>query len=315
MSLKRMDAVLLAGLVLTAYGFSLTHPAPLEKTADQPKPAMKGDSAGYRTPPQAAPAVAEAAASVPPVAVAAPVSGIPGIALAAYRKAADRAAASCHLPWQLLAAIGKVESNHAEGGAVDANGTALRPILGPELNGSNGFAAIPNTDGALDGGSAWARAVGPMQFIPSTWHNWGVDATGDGHADPENLFDATASAADYLCAGGRDVSTPDGLEAAVLSYNNSPAYFATVSQWYAAYLSGVVPIDDGTTREIAVIQPQNPITPATPPKPAPPPKSAQPAPPPPSAPAPPQPDPLKPVTSVLTTTVNIAVSALNSIME
>jgi hypothetical protein len=195
------------------------------------------------------------AVSPPPVTapVAAPVrhdqtmvslpgsAGIPGMVLIAYQRAAQAMqtrAPGCKIPVALLAAIGKVESGHARGGQVDANGTALQPILGPMLNGG-GFAAIGDTDGgALDGSASWDRAVGPMQFIPSTWRNWAVDGNGDGVANPENVFDASLAAASYLCAGGRDLATPGGLDSAILSYNHSDAYLSLVRAWLAAY-SGV----------------------------------------------------------------------------
>lgn len=77
-------------------------------------------------------------------------SGIPATVLAAYRRAQTliaRTDPGCRLPWQLLAAIGKVESGQARGGRVDASGTTLSPILGPVLDG-NGFATIRDTDGA-----------------------------------------------------------------------------------------------------------------------------------------------------------------------
>ncbi|MBO0517868.1 lytic transglycosylase, partial [Streptomyces beijiangensis] len=105
---------------------------------------------------------------------------------AAYKQAQQTVAGTdpgCHLPWQLLAAIGKVESGQARGGRVDAGGTTLSPILGPVLNGV-GFANISDTDhGQYDGDSTHDRAVGPMQFIPSTWKTWGQDANGDGKKD------------------------------------------------------------------------------------------------------------------------------------
>ena len=168
-------------------------------------------------------------------------NGIPATVLDAYRRAAARAALldpGCHLPWQLLAAIGKVESGHAEGGAVDASGRALRPILGPALDGTHDTAAI------TDPGGSWARAMGPMQFIPSTWAKWGVDVLGTGTPDPENVYDATAAAADYLCANGDDLSTPDGLRVAVLSYNHSERYLSTVLDWYRLYSGGAVTVPD-----------------------------------------------------------------------
>ncbi|MER7755568.1 lytic murein transglycosylase [Kitasatospora sp. NPDC097643] len=166
---------------------------------------------------------------------------LPATVFAAYRQAETAAAQrspGCHLPWQLLAGIGQVESGHANGGQVDAAGTTFTPILGPVLDG-NGFAAIPDTDnGRYDGDPRWDRAVGPMQFIPSTWATWGADANGDGKADPNNVFDAADAAARYLCAGGRDLADPAQLDRAVLSYNNSGEYLRTVRNWMAHYGSG-----------------------------------------------------------------------------
>ncbi|WP_405775016.1 lytic transglycosylase domain-containing protein [Streptomyces sp. NBC_00859] len=175
-------------------------------------------------------------------------SGIPATVLAAYRAAeaqlrrSDRA---CRLPWQLLAAIGKVESGQARGGAVDTHGTTLAPILGPVLNGS-GFAHIPDTDhGAYDGDATYDRAVGPMQFIPSTWAAWGQDGNHDGKKDPNNVFDAALAAGHYLCAGGRDLGSAGGLDTAVLSYNHSDAYLKLVLSWLSFYRNGTHEVPDG----------------------------------------------------------------------
>ena len=69
------------------------------------------------------------------------------------------------LPWQVLAGIGKVESNHARfgGGEIGPDGRVRPPIIGIALNGQNGTAAIADTDdGSLDGDSTWDRAVGPL---------------------------------------------------------------------------------------------------------------------------------------------------------
>jgi hypothetical protein len=169
---------------------------------------------------------------------------------AAYRAAEAslaRSAPGCGLRLQLLAAIGQVESGQARGGRVLPDGTSLSPILGPRLDG-NGFALIRDSDGgAYDGDTVYDRAVGPMQFIPSTWAHWGADGNGDGRADPGNIFDAALAAGRYLCAGGRDLSEPAGLERAVLGYNHSAAYLRTVLAWYAYYLGGhrVVPDNGG----------------------------------------------------------------------
>ncbi|MFE2935396.1 lytic murein transglycosylase [Streptomyces sp. NPDC059278] len=175
-------------------------------------------------------------------------AGIPATVLAAYRKAQStlgRTDPGCRLPWQLLAAIGKVESGQAGGGRVDAHGTTLSPILGPVLDGA-GFANIPDTDGgAYDGDRRHDRAVGPMQFIPSTWAHWGQDGNGDGRRDPNNIFDAALAAGHYLCAGPRDLSVKADLDRAILSYNHSDTYLRTVLSWLEFYRKGIHPVADG----------------------------------------------------------------------
>ncbi len=183
--------------------------------------------------------------------------GIPGAVLDAYQFA-QRTLVSirpgCHLSWAVLAGIGRIESNHASDGRVDAFGNTLGPILGPRLDGSPGMAAIPDTDhGQLDGDTVWDRAVGPMQFIPSSWRAYGVDGNGDGVANPNNIYDSTITTGLYLCAGGSDLSNPAQLQAAVFRYNHSATYVDIVLGWAQAYLTGVVltpsapgPIPPGT---------------------------------------------------------------------
>ncbi|MER5179402.1 lytic transglycosylase domain-containing protein [Streptomyces sp. NPDC002896] len=173
---------------------------------------------------------------------------LPATVFAAYRHAESelaRTAPGCSLRWQLLAAVGQVESGQARGGRVTEDGTTRAPILGPRLDG-DGFALIRDSDGgAYDGDTAYDRAVGPMQFIPSTWAAWGADGNGDGRADPHNIYDAALAAGRYLCAGGRDLSEPGDLDRAILGYNHSGAYLRTVKAWFAYFLEGhrVVPDD------------------------------------------------------------------------
>lgn len=171
---------------------------------------------------------------------------LPASVFAAYRRAEKelaRSAPGCRLRWQLLAAIGQVESGQARGGRVTADGTTVTPVLGPRLTGGT-FAVVADTDGgAYDGDAVYDRAVGPMQFIPSTWARWGADGNGDGRTDPNNVYDAALAAGRYLCAGGGDLSNPADLDRAILGYNHSDAYLHTVKAWYAYYLTGhrVVP--------------------------------------------------------------------------
>ncbi|MFJ3936303.1 lytic transglycosylase domain-containing protein [Streptomyces parvus] len=197
-------------------------------------------------------------------------AGIPASVLAAYKQAERTVATtdpSCRLPWQLLAAIGKVESGQARGGRVDANGTASPRILGPALNGQ-GFALIKDTDGgAYDGDAVHDRAVGPMQFIPSTWASWGQDANGDGRKDPNNIYDAALAAGRYLCANDRDLALAADLDQAVLSYNRSTEYLRTVRSWYSYYQRGTHEIPDGTGTLPSTPSTPTPSTPTPSPRP------------------------------------------------
>lgn len=173
--------------------------------------------------------------------------GIPSTALTAYQAAAVREAKrtpGCGLTWPLLAGIGRVESDHGRfaGAVLHSDGLSTPRVIGIPLNG-NGTALILDTDnGVLDGDTVYDRAVGPMQFIPSTWAGWGVDANGDGRNDPFNIFDAAAAAGDYLCAAGRDLTTTHGQVQAILSYNWSWDYVSMVMSLEKVYASGAVGI-------------------------------------------------------------------------
>ncbi len=181
-------------------------------------------------------------------------SGIPAVALQAYMDAADRVATtdpSCGIRWTLLAAIGRVESDHGRfGGAkLQEDGYGTKPIRGIPLDGRENVALIRDSDGgALDGDTTFDRAVGPMQFIPSTWASFGVDADDDGKKDPNNIFDAAAGAAEYLCDGDGDLTDPDQAARAVRRYNNADEYVRVVLNLAARYERGEVvdgpPSDD-----------------------------------------------------------------------
>jgi len=125
-------------------------------------------------------------------------SGKPATYLQLFRESAARYCPG--MSWTVLAAIGQIESG----------------------------------DGANNGPST-AGAEGPMQFLPSTWQEWGITAFGEpGPPDVMNPYDAVPSAARYLCAAG--ASTPAGLPRAILAYNHATWYVTEVlalAQQYA----------------------------------------------------------------------------------
>lgn len=103
------------------------------------------------------------------------------------------------LRWQVLAAIGQVESGHGR-----------------------------------NVGRSSAGALGPMQFLPSTWAYSGVDGDGDGKADIMNPYDAVPAAALYLCRAGA-ANGPQGLYDAIFSYNHADWYVKLVLGLAARY--------------------------------------------------------------------------------
>ena len=174
----------------------------------------------------------------------APALGMPIAALEAYAYAARVAEVEnpdCHLAWTTLAGIGQVESHHGtyRGAVIAPNGDVTPPIRGVRLDGTNGNLEIIDNDGGdLDGDPEYARAMGPMQFIPETWKLYGVDANNDGIISPDNFDDAALSAAGYLCWRGKDLAKPRGWMDALRAYNHSDQYARTVRDWATAYANG-----------------------------------------------------------------------------
>ena len=193
--------------------------------------------------PAAARGALRAVDSLAPVRIDA--NGIPSLALAAYHRAAgllSRIDPGCGVDWALLGAIGRVESNHARfgGNVLDAAGVARPGIIGIALDGSGGTARITDTDGGkFDRDTVFDRAVGPMQFIPTTWDIAGRDGDGDGAADPQDLTDAVTAAGVLLCSGHADLHAPGAAYRAVLRYNHSDGYVRTVLSIADAYRRGV----------------------------------------------------------------------------
>ena len=168
-------------------------------------------------------------------------TGIPVRVLAAYAGASLRLAQlqpECGIGWNTLAGIGAVESVHGSylGASADAEGAVHPPIIGIPLDGSEGIREILDTDdGALDGDAEYDRAVGPMQFIPTTWETYAQDGNLDGRADPHQIDDAALTAAWYLCRAGGDVTTDDGWTAALTTYNRSVSYAHEVAELAESY--------------------------------------------------------------------------------
>ena len=255
----------LAVLGLAALAMPLPEDAPSPAALDAAVPAalpavpVPAGSAGAPVPAQPGPAPAgqpgpapeeqpgPASEEVPPgppqqafarwAAGVAPATGVPERALQAYAYAHTVVAETqpgCQLTWVTLAGIARIESNHGrfQGRTLGEDGRPSTPIIGIPLNGGPNVRAIGDTDGGqLDGDQMWDRAIGPFQFIPTSWARWRSDGDGDGVGDPQDIDDAAVAAARYLCAGNRDLSTGVGWQRAVLSYNNSAAYVQDV---YAA---------------------------------------------------------------------------------
>ena len=119
------------------------------------------------------------------------------------------AAASCGMRWAVLAAVGKVETDHGR-----------------------------STARGVGSGANPAGAMGPMQFLAGTWAAYGVDANDDATVDVYNPADAIWGAARYLCASG--AGDPAGLRSAIWSYNHADWYVDEVLAVAAGYEVAVV---------------------------------------------------------------------------
>lgn len=192
------------------------------------------------------------------------LADIPQLLLALFLAEAEQCPG---LPWTVLAGISKVESDHGRfgGSAVELDGTVRPAVIGIALDGSNGTAHIPDTDrGLWDRDSVWDRAVGPFQFIPSSWRLYGGDGDGDGVADPNNVFDAVPAVRRHLCPDGQIVD----VEAAVFGYNQSQAYVDAVLDWAARYTGPLatsaipiagyaLPIPSAVASEVSLARPHH----------------------------------------------------------
>lgn len=151
--------------------------------------------------------VALLAAGEPAITPSAAVTDIPPSMLELYQTAAP---ACPGLAWPVLAAVGKVETDHGRNVAVSSAG-----------------------------------AVGPMQFLPATFAAYATDGDRDGDTDVNDPADAVFTAAKYLCANG--AGQPDRLAVALYNYNRAPAYVARILAWALIY--GAPTLTPATTEE------------------------------------------------------------------
>ena len=128
-----------------------------------------------------------------------------------YMQLYEAAGTRYGVPWELLAAIGKVECDHGR----DPDPSCWR-------------------EGAVN----YAGAGGPMQFLAPTWATYGVDANGDGSADRWDPADAIYGAARYLKANG----APSDLQRAIFAYNHSATYVQQVLDLMQRYRHEVAPV-------------------------------------------------------------------------
>ena len=212
---------------------SMTAPRDLEVAP--PDPALQQQAAAPAPSQQSGvePAAPAGPGQVDPAWVAdvAAKTGIPGPAVRAYANAQLGEPSGCEVGWTTLAGIGWIESQHGtlDGRTLGDDGRPSTPILGPALDGDP-YAAIRATaeTSAWHGDRTWDHAVGPMQFIPSTWEQWGTDGDADGLADPNDIDDAASTAVAYLCADGHDLTSGAGWADAIFGYNHDDSYVSSV---------------------------------------------------------------------------------------
>lgn len=173
-----------------------------------PARADDGQVLGFTTsagPPAAAVSLPSASRPNGPGSISVPVNftmrpaSVESLPVSALRSLWQRAGTSYGVPWQVLAAINKIESNFGNN-------------MGPSS----------------------AGAIGWMQFMPDTWLRWGVDADGDGIANPWNATDAIFAAARYLAAAGGATD----ISRAVFAYNHADWYVNEVLQLAKVYGNG-----------------------------------------------------------------------------
>ena len=191
---------------------------------------------------------------------------IPTPALAAYQRATaviNLADSRCHLDWELVAALGKVLTDHGRqhGSQLDDEGVARPAVLGQRLTGRHGTPRVRDTDAGLyDRDAELDRAVGPMLLLPAVWSVVNVDADADGRRNPQDIDDAALSAAVFLCAGPGDFRNVSHLRSVIRRYHPGTGYAKSVLAIRAAYRAAqpvattvsVLAREEGVSPEVVV---------------------------------------------------------------
>jgi hypothetical protein len=177
-------------------GGSQSAPASIQPASGNRHTAQRGNGSAGHAPADATRAPVPSTITPPlPLAFSTSLAGIPAFFIESFRippfllPLYQAAGTAYGVPWQVLAAINEVETDY-----------------GRDLSVSS------------------AGAEGWMQFLPSSWSIYGVDANGDGFKDPYNPADAIFAAARYLRAAG----AATGLRAAIFAYNHSQGYVESV---------------------------------------------------------------------------------------
>jgi cell wall-associated NlpC family hydrolase len=210
-------------------GATIAAPEPKPAKPKSPSPSPSPAAGGGTTAGKPAPQQAETGGQPsPPTAAATETPAAPPSSSLLIPSIPSSSCASSGVPPVLVPIYQRASSAYAlgpQGAAVLAGINAVETAFGTNVNVSS------------------AGAEGWMQFMPSTWATYGVDANGDGVADPYNPEDAIFAAASYLQAAGM----PTDTYGAIYAYNHADWYVAEVLSNAACYAGevGVEAFDPG----------------------------------------------------------------------
>ena len=198
------------------------------------------------------------------------LENVPDPALAAYQRSAAilrEASPRCRPHWTLLAAIGRVATDHGRRGdrRINAEGKVRPAIVGKVVLDRGGDRVADTDAGRLDRDQRFDRVVGPMLLTPDEWSVVAVDGDGDGKRDPQDLDDATLALAVLLCARGKDLWPRAVKKAALERIDDAPDFVWSVLAVGAAYRRQIRSGVDAAPVPPPITIPVLPTVPAAPP--------------------------------------------------